>query len=301
MKIKFISDYPIQTERETQMKKIIFLIALITAGFSILSSDIYAQKEILLNKDTLITGGIYSIELTDGRTITGEITSIRDSSIGIRVGKENFIFRKEIIKRIMIGGSNIREVKIITIDSVHEGKKFKFIGSLLSGLAIPAADFKKTYSTSSGFQISGYQLISKVTGIGGEFQYNNFHGTVSYYTEPYSTDKIETESFNSYMFKFNILAGDLKPENKFVYYFMFGIGLQINSEGNIDSTHITYNTSDTYKEESYKGITLFYGLGTGSFYKISRYIGINLELQFNKIKKYNGFYSIKGGIMFTIF
>ncbi len=294
------------------MKKLIFLIALITFGFSILSSDIYAQKEILLNKDSLITGGIYSIELTDGRTITGEITSIRDSSIGIRVGKENFIFRKEIIKRVMIGGSKIREVKIITIDSVYERKKFKFIGSVQSGLALPTADFNKAYSASSGFQLSAYQFFNNVTGLGGEFQYNNFHGTVNYYTETYSTEKIETESYNSYMFKVNLLIGNLRPEDKFVLYFMFGIGLQFNSEGSVYSTHITYNTSNTSKVESYKGTAAFYGLGIGSFYKVSGKIGINLEIQFNKVSdqdfyyigaddKLDGFYSIKGGIMFTIF
>jgi hypothetical protein len=254
-------------------------------------------------------GEIYRVRLTDGRDITGEITGDRDSAVWLRVNSETLMFKKNEIKEIEIANPITDEYYNGVPNYKHKEKKFKLLGSLQTGLAIPTGDFKTNYKTSSGFQIAAYTLFSTITGIGAEFQYNNFHGVVYYNKATYSYEKIETGSYNSSMIKCNFMIGNLKPENVAVYYFLLGIGLQYNSTGGVKSTYVTNSSSQEYTFNSDNGTSFFFGLGTGFFVKTSKKIGINFELQYNKISnlpKYyieggGGFFSIKAGIMYTNF
>lgn len=264
--------------------------------------------EIGIDAHALRIGGIYRILLKDGRDITGEITGERDSTVWIRVNYETLMFKKNEIREI--------EIAIPITDEDNSGipnykpkeKKFKMLGSVQTGLSIPTGDFNTNYNTSSGFQIAAYTLFSTITGIGAEFQYNNFHGVVYYNKATYSYTKVETGSYNSSMLKCNLMIGNLKPENAAVYYFLLGIGLQYNTTGDVKITYVTYNSSEEYTTSSDNGTSFLFGLGAGFFVKTSKKIGINLEIQFNDITNASsysddsgGFYSIKAGIMYTNF
>jgi hypothetical protein len=320
------------------MNKLIYFISLAVLLIMIEGNVTFAQQELPdKNKDTLIIGGIYKIILIGGKIYAGELLSNKDSVIVVRIESENLVIRKKNIRAIeiqdafseeySIDNSNenspdvVTEVLIKDQDeyetdvpyTLSNKKKFKMIGSVQAGLAIPTSDFKTVYSTSSGFQLSAYKLFSRVTGLGFEFQYNNFHGRVYYNTtQTYSYEKVETSSYNSSMFKINYLMGDLRPEIDFVFYCLIGLGMQFNSEGQIKSTIVTHSTSYEYTYNGTAGPRFIFGLGIGSFYKVNRTIGINVELQFDKMSADNfyytgsdggmvGFYSIKAGIMYTNF
>lgn len=316
------------------MNKIIYFISL-TLLIILLEGEVTIAQQDLPDKriDTLVIGGIYKIILTDGRMTEGELLSNKDSVIVLRTEDQNQVIRKINIQAIeipdafndqyqidnssdnstIVPSDNSAENSTDISNTSSNKKKFKMIGSVQAGLAIPTSDLKTVYSTSSGFQLSAYKLFSRVTGLGFEFQYNNFHGKTYYNTtQTYSYEKVETSGYNSYMFKINYLTGDLRPEIDFVFYFLIGLGMQFNSEGQVKSTIVTYNSSNTYTDNGTAGPRFIYGLGIGSFYKVNRTIGINAELQFDKVPSDNyyytgsdgamvGFFSIKAGITYTNF
>lgn len=274
----------------------------------------YSQTDKQNKTDTLMAGGFYRFVLTDGRVITGEFSGYRNSDLRILTGNEFIVIKKETIKSIEIPRSFNGEEKIKTGNSVIRRNEFSMIGSVQTGVAIPTGDFSNVYSTSSGFQISAYELFSRVTGIGFEFQYNHFHGTpVQYEVYQYYYLKTEHGNYNSSMLKLNFIIGNLNPGSPVVFYGLFGIGAQLNSEGDYKTTTVYNSTSYESKNNGNSGFSLMYGAGVGTFYKVSRYIGINLELQYNKLSGEdfysdyyesngrNGFYSIKAGIMYTSF
>lgn len=293
------------------MNKIIFLLTIIALAITGSCSYIDAQPETKNKKDTLIVGGIYRILMSDGRDITGEITGSDDSTVSIRVTNETFILNKKKIKAIGIP-------EIVTYDSNEDFyysdfdvNKFKMIGSVQAGICIPTGSFGDQFSSGPGFQLSSYTLFNRSTGIGGEIQYNSFHGSTYYNVYTYNYEKIEQSNYNSWMLKLNFIFGNLNPEARFVFYGLAGLGLQLNSGGGYTYTTVYSNESNSYKEENYSEAYFQYALGAGGFYKISEKIGINLEFQFNKISSdsfgysssngINGFYSIKAGLMYTNF
>jgi len=291
------------------MSKIIFLLTIIALALAGSYTYIDAQQDTQIKNDTLIVGGIYRILMTDGRDLTGEITSSTDSTVSIFVKNETYILNKDKIMAIGIP-------EIVTYED-NEGfyypddkiNKFRMIGSIQAGICIPTGSFGDQFSSGSGFQLSAYTLFSKATGIGGEIQYNSFHGSTYYNVYTYNYEKIENGSYNSWMIKFNFIFGNLNPEAKVVFYGLAGLGLQVNSIGGYTYTSVYSNETYSYKDESNSRAYFQYGLGAGGFYKISEKIGINLEFQFNKISGnsysssngVNGFYSIKAGLMFTNF
>lgn len=316
------------------MNKLIYSISIAVLGIILAGQLTYSQQDLRdKSRDTLIIGGFYNVELNDGDRYTGELISIKDSVFVFRIDDENLLIVRSNIRSIEIAeaffdnrspensNDNPEFIPVENQDnnkkevpySLTGKKKFSMIGSVQSGFAIPTSDFKNVYSTSSGFQLSAYKLFSRATGLGFEFQYNNFHGRVYYNTtEKYSYEKIETDSYNSYMFKINYLMGDLRPEIDFVFYLLLGLGMQFNSEGQIKSTIVRNSSSNTMTYNGNAGSRFIYGLGIGSFYKVNRTIGINVELQFDKMSAGNfyytgsyegivGFYSIKAGIVYTNF
>lgn len=71
-----------------------------------------------------------------------------------------------------------------------------------------------------------------------------------------------------------------------------------------------YNSSQDYPISGDNGNSLIYGFGPGIFFKTSKMIGINMEAQFNKLlhtenhgsyEVSGGFFSLKAGIIYTIF
>lgn len=295
------------------MKKIIFLITVITLVMAETGSVIYSQTDKQIKTDTLMTGGIYRFVLTDGRVITGEFAGQRGSALHILTGNEFIDIKKETIKSIEIPRSFKLEEKISMGNSVIRGNEFKMIGSIQTGFAIPSGDFSNVYTKSSGFQISAYELFSRATGIGIEFQYNHFHGPpVEYEVFQYYYIKTQRGNYNSSMLKLNFIFGNLNPKSPIVLYGLLGVGAQLNSEGEYKTTTVYNSTSYESKNNGNSGFSLMYGAGVGTFYKLSRYIGVNIEFQYNKLSgqdyyTYNqgnegsGFYTIKAGIMFTNF
>lgn len=289
------------------MRKIFFILAILTLALLNQGTDLYAQQETQRDKDTLIVGGIYRILLTNGRDFTGEITSNKDSTIGIRVGNENFFVTKNKIAAIANAGAFNNESEFESYRPVYINDKFKLLGSVQTGVSIPTGNFGDVYSTSSGFLISAYGFFSKFSGFGIEFQYNHFHGPQDYYTKwdtsgtnnTYFNTKYESGNFSSSMLKFNLMLGNLNPKSSFVFYGLLGFGLQLNkeSDGKFSEIYSNYTTESTLEGDS--EIAFMYGVGAGSFYKISQKIGISLEFQYNKLpsqdyNKYYGYYGYYG-------
>lgn len=293
------------------MNKIIFLLTIIALVIAGSCTNIDAQQETEIKKDTLIVGGIYRILMSDGRDLTGEISGTSDSTVSIRVMDETYILNKDKIRAIGIPG-------VVTYDNNEDYyyndfdvNKFKMIGSVQAGICIPTGSFGDQFSSGPGFQLSAYTLFSRAAGIGGEIQYNSFHGYVSYNVYTYNYEKIEQSSYNSWMLKLNLIFGNLNPEVRFVFYGLAGVGLQLNSGGGYTYTNVYSNETYSYKDENNSEAYFQYGLGAGGFYKISEKLGLNLEFQFNKISSnsfgysssngINGFYTIKAGLMYTNF
>ena len=296
------------------MKKIIFLITVLTLIMISPESGIYSQTVVQTKSDTLLTGGVYRFILTDGRVITGEFTGYRNSGLRILTGDDILDIKRESIKSIEIPDLFTGKENKKNVNPVVSGNKFKMLSSVQTGFAIPAGDFSNVYSTSSGFQISAYELFSRATGIGFEFQYNHFHGpAVQYQVYQYYNIKTESGNYNSSTLKLNFIFGNLNPKSAIVFYGLFGLGLQLNSEGEFIKTDIYYNSQYEYKSDGYSGLSFIYGLGAGTFYKVSKKIGINLEFQYDKLTGQDyfgnnyqssggsGFYTIKAGIMYTNF
>ena len=303
------------------MNRLIYILILFTLATNLPCSDAWSQQNNRSKQDTLILGGIYKVTLNNGKDYTGELTAIRDSSIVILIGTAKLNIKRYEIKEIEIPGMNNNEKFVLPTGPVNKdadefkktyyednGKKFKLFGSVQTGYSIPTGDINNNYKTSSGFQISIYNPISRVTAFGAEYQYNNFHGTVYYKEFTYYYDKIKTESFNLSMFKINFLVGNLRPEYDGVFYFLLGLGMQYYSEGEVTITTVRHSSSYENKYRPQSGTSFQYGLGAGLFYKVTKMIGIDFEFQFNKLspmKSYTGsgggFYSIKAGITYTNF
>lgn len=170
-----------------------------------------------------------------------------------------------------------------------DDRKFNFLASMLGGISIPTGDGAEYYQPGFNFQISGYYLFNRTIGIGTDFQFNNIPGSETYYFYPYNYNwysSVQGSGFEFYTLKFNTVIGNFHPENKTVFYVLFGVGLQ----------HRTSSSNE---------IEFSYGAGGGFFYKIEDEIGINGEIQYNKLNEYSGsgdgIISLKAGLIYTKF
>ena len=282
------------------MNKLIITITLVTFMFAGQCVSLFSQQDTQIKKDTaIIVGGIYKILMADGRELTGEIISTSDSTVSINALNEIYILNKDKIMAIGIPDLTTYDSDENFNYSDYDLTRFKMIGSVQAGISIPAGNFGNRYSSGSGFQLSAYTFFGRSAGIGGEIQHNSFHGLVYYDVYPYSYVKTEENNYNQWLIKLNLILGNLNPESKIVIYGLAGLGLQINSTGGYTSTLVYSNESFSSKAENYSGSDFQYGFGAGSFYKISKKLGINLEFQYN-----NGaidFYTIRAGLMYTNF
>lgn len=296
------------------MKKIIFMFGLLNLMFLNPVMHIYSQSETQDKSDTLITGGKYRFVLNSGKIIAGEYTGKRDSTFLILSSDELFDLKKNEIKSIEIQRSLSSNKEFRDIRPVPRENKFRMLGSIQTGFAIPTGNFGDIYSTSSGFQISAYELFSGVTGLGFEIQYNNFHGPETrYYEYTYYYQKYEFGDYNSSMLKLNFMFGNLNPKSIIVFYGLLGVGLQLNNVGEYMNSTVYNNSTYEYKSDGESGFSFIYGAGAGTFLKTSKKIGINLEFQYNRISGLSngdyyyygdsdgGFFTVKAGIMYTNF
>lgn len=296
------------------MKKIIFIFGFLTLMLLNPVNVIYSQSETHNNTDTLITGGLYRFVLSSGKIIIGEYTGMRDSTFHILCNGDVFDLKKNEIKSIEIHRTSSDNNEFRDIRPVPRENKFKMLGSMQAGYAIPTGKFSDVYSTSSGFQISAYELFSGVTGMGFEIQYNNFHGPQTrYYEYTYYYQKYEFGDFNSSMLKLNFMFGNLNPKSIIVFYGLLGVGLQLNNVGVYTNSTVYNSSTYEYKNNGESGFSFMYGAGAGTFLKTSKKIGINLEFQYNTISSLSngeyyyygdsdgGFFTIKAGIMYTNF
>jgi hypothetical protein len=301
------------------MNKIIFLFTVFTLGLVKPGINIYAQTGEQKAKDTLIVGGIYRILLSGGKEYTGELTAKGDSTIEIEVDNVRITLGKNRIKAIDIAGVVFDGNNIESPISIRNEKKFKLISSFQAGINIPTSNFGEIHKSGFGIHLSAYHLFDRTMGAGAEIQYNNFPGNEFSYDYIYEDVRTRTGSLDEYALKLNFLAGNLNPENKMIFYGLFGIGFQYYTEGEMKSTRTYF---DPYSNEYFtdqmslhgeSGIAFLYGVGGGAFYKSSEKIGINVEIQFNKLPnedryfygysgdKFDGYFSIKAGITYTDF
>ncbi|MBK8552292.1 MAG: hypothetical protein IPL53_14995 [Ignavibacteria bacterium] len=293
------------------MNKIIFLITVIIFSAGIPGTEAFAQKESENLYDTLITGGYYSVQLTNGKQITGELTVKGDSNIIIQTQSDIISLSKSSIISIMIAKSDFEESEIEEL--IYNERKFRLLSSFQAGIDLPTGDFGNTYKNGFGIQTSVYHLFDMTTGFGAELQWNNFPGSSYTNNTGYSTVTNTWGSYNLIMLKMNFIAGSLDPKNKMVVYGLFGIGFQYYNEGDRMYKEIYQNYSSEHEYPQEAGVAFLYGAGLGGFYKISKKIGINCEIQYNKIpapeydyystgeNEFNGYFSIKAGLMYTKF
>lgn len=180
-----------------------------------------------------------------------------------------------------------------------DDRKFNFLASMLGGISIPVGDGAEYYQPGFNFQVSAYYLFNRTIGIGTDFQFNNIPGAETYYFYPYNYNwysSVQGSGFEFYTLKVNTVIGNFHPENKTVFYVLFGVGLQ----------HRTSSSNE---------VEFSYGAGGGFFYKIAEEIGINGEIQYNKYWQYwqilanlnkysgsgDGIISLKLGIIYTKF
>lgn len=276
-------------------------------------TETLAQKKSENFSDTLITGGFYTIVLTNEKKITGELSVNEDSIIVIQT-ESGGIFRinKSRIKSIRIAKSDFDESKIEELYSEYDEIKFNLLSSFQAGVNFPTGNLGNTYKIGYGIQMTAYHLFDRTIGMGAEFQWNNFPG--SSYTDPYFFNSTDTwDSYNLFMLKMNFIAGNLNPENKIVLYGLFGFGVEYLFEGDRTHTNTYLNETNVELYPQEESAAFVYGLGIGGFYKISKKFGINCEIKFDKVPEpeydyyftndsgLNGYFSIKVGIMYTKF
>jgi len=284
------------------MNKIILIITIITIGNLVSGPDIYAQKGLQGKIDSLVTGGIYRVQLTDGRDITGELTGMEDSTILFRTDEKVYRFKKDQIKMITNGKTEYSSGNI-EYDEIGEFDYFNYFCTFQTGIDIPNGDFGNVHNTGYVFQAAFYTLLSRIIGLGVELKYDYFPGTeiesgsFNYYSNSYVSHKIESDDFHLYSLKLNLIGGNLSLENKLVFYGLAGAGLQYY---------------DPWGQATYS-----YGGGCGALYKLSKNTGINIELQYNRLPpeenmghyggwyyynntddEFDGCFSIRIGIMF---
>lgn len=287
------------------MNKIILILTIVSIGIFISVTDIFAQKEMQNEMDSLIIGGIYRVLLTDGRGVTGELTGKEDSIIFIRSDEKVYSFKKDQIKIITPGntGYNSRNTEF---DEFDEFVSFNYFCTLQTGIDIPNGDFGVVHNTGYVFQAAIYTLFSRIIGLGAELKYDYFPGTeieysyYDYYSYSYVLLKKESDDFHLYSLKLNLIGGNLNLENKLVFYGLAGAAFQYY---------------DPWGQMTYS-----YGGGCGAFYKISKNTDINLELQYNRLPpeenighyggwyyynntedEFDGCFSMRIGIMFKGF
>lgn len=283
------------------MNKKILILTIISIGIFVSGTDIYAQKEFQNKMDSLVIGGIYRVMLTDGRGVTGELTGKGDSTIFIRSDEKVYSFKKDQIKIITPGktGSNSRNTEF---DEFDEFVSFNYFCTLQTGIDIPNGNFGVVHNTGYVFQAAIYTLFSRIIGLGAELKYDYFPGTeieyrdYDYYSNSYFLHKSESDNFYLYTLKLNLIGGNLKLENKLVFYGLAGAAFQYY---------------DPWGQMTYS-----YGGGFGAIYKISKNTGINCELQYNRLPpeeniqhygswnyissedEFDGCFSIRIGVMF---
>lgn len=287
------------------MNKLILIFTIITIGILVSGTDIYAQKELQNKLDSLIMGGIYRVILTDGRSITGELTGNGDSAIFIRTDEKVYSFRKDQIKNITPAKTEYNGRKI-EYNEFDEFVYFNYFCTLQTGIDIPNGDFGVVHNTGYVFQAAFYTLFNRNIGIGAELKYDYFPGAeidnryYDYYSNSYILSKTESDDFHLYSLKLNLIGGNLNLENELVFYGLAGAAFQYY---------------DPWGQMTYS-----YGGGCGALYNISKNTDINLELQYNRLPpeenmghyggwyyynnaedEFDGCFSLRIGVMFMGF
>jgi hypothetical protein len=278
------------------MNKYIKLIISISILFSF-NKTANTQNNIVIT-DSLFISGIYKVILTNNTEFIGEVLYTDSTTIKFNISGYTNIVNKNKIKRIEIPNKFSLKLK--------GNSKFRNIFMVNASFNLPTGAVQDIQAPGFGIHASVYHLFDRVFGIGSDISYNKFYGKSlqTYYSETY-----ETEGFSYFKLSANLIAGNFKPGNKFLIYGLMGIGLSYFTEG---KTSVTYNDpyyySYTYTYDDNSGINFHYGVGAGITYLTSKQLGINFEVQFNKLNNsrpyyyedgFNGYYSFKLGCMFT--
>jgi opacity protein-like surface antigen len=296
-----------------------------TAGYKIrlaviitvlFSAEISNSQDNIISPDSLLVSGIYDVFLIDGRQFRGEF-------LGFGTEVINFNADGDLIS---LKPTQIRIITIPDFQSIYNSdndeyiikkKKFRFWGIFNAGISMPIGAFDDIHKTGFGINATIYHFFDRLMGIGAEFQYNIFPGDIYTHSDSYSESRSESESYSIYSFKASLLVGNLRPEDHFIAYGLFGAGLQYYSDGSVSSTYSYYDPyypyTYSFSSPDNSGISFLFGAGAGISYKISNKFRINGELQFNKLPRldynffydydsneFDGFFSIRVGLTYAL-
>ena len=291
--------------------KFYLLIAAILVLFFPLELSYSQENKVSL--DSLKSGGIYSIILANGKQFNGEFIS-RDSS-SLTFNDQGRLKRIKIVQiAAMLTPEYLLDDNLEISDntSLLNLNKFRSMLFFNTGISIPTGTFKDIHKAGFGFNASVYHMFDRLIGIGAEFQYNIFPGEVYTTKENDYVIRSESESYSLYSFKANLMIGNFCPEDNFIVYGLFGVGLHYYTDGSVTtiSSHQFGTYTDIFPGNS--GLSFLFGAGTGLSYRISKKIRINGELQYDKLPKldynfahdydsndFDGYFSFRIGIMYT--
>jgi len=276
------------------IKPAFILTLIISAFFFIPHINVYSQN---INIDSLQTGKKYKVVLFDDREIIGTLKAF--DSIYINISDKDGLYR-------------IRKEDIFYISRLLYPSKYNVIIALGGGISFLTGDYNNNYYYSGQKSQNGYNLALKVDfpinetkTIGFEASYHRFkHDAFTDYTTNY-----DATFMNFYTFKIDFKIGNFETKNKFFYYAVFGIGMNLTKYS--ERTSIYYNSYDsTYSTQyspAYSTTSAVLGLGGGAGYKFNRHCGIYAEMQYNFITSSpflfwgSGYFPLKAGLVYMIY
>jgi len=269
--------------------KLAFIISMVCINYSTVNS-----QNNIVNIDSLIISGIYKITLLNNSEFIGEVIYTDKTTIKFNISDFISTVMKSEIKQIEIPNKYYPEFDDYQFDIRKEDeKKFRNVFFLNASFNLPTGGIKEVYNPGFGIHASVYHMFDHVFGLGPEISYNNFYGSKSQY---YYQEVRESDGFSCLKFNANLIAGNFNPGNRFLFYGLLGVGLGYYNEGKTKVNYIDpYNNYNySHIDEGYSGINFNYGAGAGFSYMLSKLLGINIEIQFNKVSSFNYYYYYDG-------
>jgi hypothetical protein len=249
------------------MKNLIKTLIIALTFTLIYSSSLFSQE---VSKDSLKTGKLYKILLTDSTWLVGEVTSIDSVNITFKktTGRTTVLYKEHIKTILVLAPEVVTEYyKKIPVNKTIS-KPFFTIGG---GMALKSfLDNGPEGSTSNTYIVDGEGTVFFGRNSAARLNINcNFTGSSDY--GYYMTGS----NTSVYLVSIDVLAGNLKPESITNSYFTGGLSALIYSESDEVYTDYSGRTYTYHGEtETYIGPKLGYGIK----YKASQNIIIGGEI-----------------------
>lgn len=223
------------------MKNLTNILIIALTAMLLYSGTLFSQE---VSKDSLKAGKVYKILLADDSWIVGEVTGIDSVNIHFKkTSGRTTVLYKEHIKTILLAPPELvtEYYKKMHTNKTLSKSFFTAGGGLVLLGIFSGGEYENTPNT---YVIDGECVLyfSRSEALRININYN-FTG--SSYSIPY----YDAGNTSVYLFSFDVLSGNLKPESKTNQYFTGGLSLLIYSE------------SDYHSESSYLfGPKLGYGI-----------------------------------------